>query len=242
MRFEELTQEQQQAFWEACYYPSTMPAGSTAWKRKLANLTPRSSGCGRRTGAWNVGSWSSKQSGRGNVVRGATRTSRTMPASTTVLGIDPGISGALCLMSREQVLMLDDLPVHNTQHGRSAKVRAELDLHTLRARLTGETIGHCFLEQVDARPGQGVVSMFRFGQSLGALYGLLVGLQLPCSFVRPQRWQRFHGIGASPDAARQRAVQLYPKLAPMLQQKRDQHRADAVLLAAFGLATEAASV
>jgi hypothetical protein len=166
-----------------------------------------------------------------------------MPASATVLAIDPGITGAFCLLSRDHVLMLDDLPTHTSQRGRTAKIRAELDLHTLRERLTGcQAIGHCYLEQVDARPGQGVVSMFRFGQSLGGLYGLLVGLALPVSFVRPQQWQKHHSVGPSPDAARQRAVQLYPKLAPLLQQKRDQHRADAVLLAAFGLATEGASV
>jgi len=159
----------------------------------------------------------------------------TMSASATVLGIDPGLSGAVCLLDHSGVLLLEDLPVHTAQHGRTAKTRAELDLHTLRERIVGQAIAHCYLEQIAARPGQGVVSMFRFGQSAGGVYGLLIGLQLPVSFVPPQRWQKHHGVGPSPDAARQRAVQLYPQIASLLMKKRDQHRADAVLIAAFGL-------
>jgi hypothetical protein len=164
-----------------------------------------------------------------------------MPDNAIVLGIDPGLSGAICLMNHDGVLLVEDLPTHTAQHGSRAKTRAELDLHTLRQWLVGhqlrdkQMIAHCYLEKVDARPGQGVVSMFRFGQSLRGIYGLLVGLLLPVTFVLPQRWQKFHGVGPSPDAARQRAVQLYPKLAELLEKKRDQHRADAVLLAAFGL-------
>jgi crossover junction endodeoxyribonuclease RuvC len=77
--------------------------------------------------------------------------------------------------------------------------------------------------------------MFRFGQASGAIYGLLVGLGLPVSFVLPQAWQRHHGIGPSPDAARQRAKELFPSLAAQLARKRDGNRADAVLIAVFGL-------
>ena len=152
-----------------------------------------------------------------------------------ILAIDPGITGAYALLS--DTVLVDDLPVHQAQHGSSAKVRAELDLHSFRGLLAGHAIAHCFIERVSARPGQGVTSMFRFGQSAGALYGLLVGLQLPISFVQPQEWQKHHQVGASPDAARQRAVQLYPDLAPLLARKRDQHRADALLLACYGRST-----
>src|SRR4029077_11664059 len=107
-------------------------------------------------------------------------------------------------------------PVHQAQHGRSAKVRAELDLHGFRALLVAQPVSHCFIERVTARPGQGTVSMFRFGEASGAIYGLLVGLNLPVTFVVPQAWQRYHGVGATPDAARQRAVQLWPGLASQL--------------------------
>jgi crossover junction endodeoxyribonuclease RuvC len=151
-----------------------------------------------------------------------------------ILAIDPGITGAFALL--DEAVLVDDLPVHQTQHGRSAKVRGELDLHGFRELLAQQPIKHVFIERVTARPGQGVTSMFRFGESSGALYGLVVGLGLPVTFATPKEWQRHHRVGASPDAARQRAVQLYPALAPALSRKRDQHRADAVLLACYGRA------
>lgn len=149
-----------------------------------------------------------------------------------ILAIDPGIAGAFALLG--DVAQVNDLPVHEAQHGRSAKIRIELDLHGFRHLLTGHAVTHCFIERVAARPGQGVTSMFRFGQSSGELYGLVVGLGLSVTLVQPQEWQRHHQIGASPDAARQRACQLYPHLVPLLSRKRDQHRADALLLAAYG--------
>jgi crossover junction endodeoxyribonuclease RuvC len=150
-----------------------------------------------------------------------------------LLAIDPGVTGAFALLG--EAVAVDDLPIHQAQHGRSGKVRAELDLHSFRNLITSHAIGHVLLERVTARPGQGVTSMFRFGEAAGALYGLIVGLGLPVTFVTPQQWQKHHRIGASPDAARQRAVQLYPGLAPLLARKRDHHRADALLLARYGL-------
>ena len=123
-------------------------------------------------------------------------------------------------------VLVGDLPVHQAQHGRNAKVRAELDLHGFRALLTGHAITHCFIERVAARPRQGTVSMFRLAKAAGSIYGLVVGLGSAVSFVTPQQWQKHHQVGASPDAARQRAVQLYPDLASMLTRKRDEHRAE----------------
>jgi crossover junction endodeoxyribonuclease RuvC len=154
-----------------------------------------------------------------------------------IIGIDPGITGAFAVIDGS-VVLVDDLPVHNTQHGRSAKVRSELDLHTLRDTLNSPAIERVFIERVAARPGQGVTSMFRFGEASGALYGLVVGLGLAVTFVTPQEWQKHHRIGASPDAARQRAAQLYPHLSAKLARKRDQHRADALLIAVYGLTAE----
>lgn len=153
-----------------------------------------------------------------------------------ILGVDPGITGAFALLGN--TVMVDDLPLHQAQHGCSAKVRPELDLHGFRQLLAGQPVTHVFLERVSARPSQGTVSMFRFAEATGALYGLMVGLGLPVSFATPQEWQRHHRIGAAPDAARQRAVQLYPDLAPLLARKRDQHRADALLIATYGRAIQ----
>jgi hypothetical protein len=91
------------------------------------------------------------------------------------------------------------------------------------------------IEQVAARPGQGTVSMFKFGFCAGAISRLVVGLQLPYTFVLPKTWQRAVGIGPSSDQARQRAAQLYPQSASQLIRKRDGGRADAILIARHGL-------
>ena len=154
-----------------------------------------------------------------------------------ILGVDPGTAGAYALLDDSGVVDVGDLPVHQVQRSRGGKQRAELDLHALQLSLQmlikRQPIAHVFIEAAAARPGQGVVSMFRFGYAAGAIYGLVVGLGLPVTLVRPQEWQR--GIGPSADAARQRAVQLYPAIADRLQLKRDGHRADAVLIADYGL-------
>ena len=101
-----------------------------------------------------------------------------------ILAIDPGVVGAFALLG--DTVLVDDLPLHQAQHGRSAKVRAELDLHGFRTLLTGQPVTHCFIERVAARPDQGTVSMFRFGEAAGAVYGLIVGLGLPVTFATPQ--------------------------------------------------------
>jgi crossover junction endodeoxyribonuclease RuvC len=152
-----------------------------------------------------------------------------------VLGLDPGLSGAYALVAEDSTIVaVDDLPVHQAQHGRNAVKRHELDLHSLKLVLRQHAIAHAFIERVTARPGQGVTSMFRFGQASGCLYGLAVGLGLPVTFVTPQAWQKHHGVGPSPDAARQRAVQLFPASAQEFARRRNGNRADAVLIASHG--------
>jgi crossover junction endodeoxyribonuclease RuvC len=150
-----------------------------------------------------------------------------------VLGVDPGLGGAVALLDGQGVLLVEDMPVHQLRTGK--KVKLELDLPTLREMLTAAPIDHVVMEKVASRPGQGVASMFKFGFGAGAIYGLVVGLALPCTFVLPQGWQRATGCGPSPDSARQRAAQLYPAIAGKLSRKRDGGRADAILIGRAGL-------
>ena len=91
-----------------------------------------------------------------------------------ILAIDPGIVGAYALLG--DTVQVDDLPNHQTQHGRSARVRAELNLHGFRDLIIGHGVAHCIIERVGPMPKQGVTSTFRFGQAAGAIYGLIVGL------------------------------------------------------------------
>lgn len=157
--------------------------------------------------------------------------------AVTVLGIDPGISGALAALDSNGNLVVEDFPVHavKTSLGRA---RNELDLVQLAQFIQGisAAVDHVFIERVNAMPGQGVTSMFRFGYSAGAVHGVIAALGLPVTFVTPQTWQKAQGVGAGADAARQRASQLFPQYATELARKKDQHRADATLIARYGLA------
>lgn len=151
-----------------------------------------------------------------------------------VLGVDPGIRGAIALLRGQAVSVLEDLPTH-TLTTTTRKSRDELDAHGLHGILADEApIDAAFIEQVGPMPRQGVVSTYRFGYSAGVIYGILTAMGIAVHFVPPKVWQRHHRIGPEPDASRQRAVQLYPGVADCLARKRDNHRSDALLLAAYG--------
>jgi crossover junction endodeoxyribonuclease RuvC len=154
-----------------------------------------------------------------------------------ILSFDPGVHGAIAALADSEVVLLENLPTHVlTAKGKGD--RAELDIHTLHTMIAGlGPIEHAFVEKVGARPGQGVTSMYRFGQAVGSIYATLVVMGIPITHVLPQAWQRHHGIGPTPDAARQRAVQLYPAIAPRLARKVDSNKADALLIACYGRAT-----
>jgi crossover junction endodeoxyribonuclease RuvC len=151
-----------------------------------------------------------------------------------VLGIDPGTVGGFALSDDTGIALVDDLPVHNTQHRRGGVTRNELDLHSWKLILQRFAIDHAVVEDVHAMPKQGITSTFRFGHATGSITGLLIGLGIPLSYVTPQEWQKYHRCGATPDAARQRAVQLFPLTAERLTRKKDNHRADALLIAIYG--------
>ena len=90
------------------------------------------------------------------------------------------------------------------------------------------------IEQVNAMPGQGVTSMFNFGQTFGAIKGICAALQLPIFFVRPSKWKKhFELINSSKDASRTKAIEMYPKLSSELAKKKDVNKSDAILIARF---------
>jgi crossover junction endodeoxyribonuclease RuvC len=149
-----------------------------------------------------------------------------------VAGIDVGLGGAVAIVNAERVVFVADMPVHTLVTGKARKVA--LDLASLREILMQHPIDHAVIERVAARPGQGVSSMFKFGFCAGAVTGVLAGLKMPYSLILPIAWQRIAGCGPSPDAARQRAAQLYPDAAGELRRKRDGGRADAILIAHAG--------
>ena len=90
------------------------------------------------------------------------------------------------------------------------------------------------IEQVSAMPGQGVTSMFNFGQSFGILKGICSAMQLPMYFVRPAKWKKYFGlINSEKDASRTRAIEMFPYFSSQLSKKKDSNKADAILIESF---------
>ena len=95
------------------------------------------------------------------------------------------------------------------------------------------------VEQVSAMPGQGVTSMFNFGQSFGVLKGVCAAMQLPIFFVRPAKWKKYYNlINSQKDSSRVKAIEMFPKFSSMLSRKKDNNKADAILIANYHLNTQ----
>lgn len=157
-----------------------------------------------------------------------------------VIGIDPGLTGAVALIDGDQYVAVWDMPVVEKTHGKGKIVNAYLlaDI-LLEAKLdyidpTGE-LAVAVVEQVSAMPGQGVTSMFGFGHSAGVIDGVLGALGIRHAKVLPRTWKRSAGlVGREKDASRTKAIELYPEARHMLQRKKDCGRADAILIAQWG--------
>lgn len=156
-----------------------------------------------------------------------------------VLGIDPGISGALVLLeegSNEYIdhLLTPTIKVGSKNRLNGAAIKAWLDEY--------EDISHAFLEQVNAMPGQtgkgpkmGAGSAFTFGHAAGYVEGIISGANIPLTLVTPQKWKKHADlIGTDKDAARSRAVQLYPDVRTLDLKAKGQAMADAMLIARYG--------
>jgi crossover junction endodeoxyribonuclease RuvC len=150
-----------------------------------------------------------------------------------LLGVDPGLGGAVVLLDAHQrPVAWSRMPT--LVHGRSTK---RIDAASLMGflRAYAADIRHAYVEDVHAMPGQGVSSMFAFGRACGAVDGVLAALGIPTTYVTPQRWKKAAGlIGTDKDAARSRAIQLWPQWRALSQKGEGQALADAALVAAFG--------
>jgi crossover junction endodeoxyribonuclease RuvC len=149
-----------------------------------------------------------------------------------IVGVDPGLSGALFFLdpNRPSTGEAVDLPVH--QLARGGKAKRELDVAGLIEILTLRRLDHAFLEQVNAMPGQGVSSMFALGKGFGILIG--AAQRIPLTLVPPARWKRTLGVPKAKDGARARASQLLPAAADQWRLKKHDGRAEAALLALYG--------
>ena len=153
-----------------------------------------------------------------------------------IIGIDPGISGSICFFEDGKILEVIEMPVmtegkKNKKQVNGAQIYNEF-LKRINKKKDDEV--RVVIEQVSAMPGQGVTSMFNFGQSFGILKGICSAMQLPMFFVRPAKWKKyFNLINSQKDASRTRAIEIFPYFSTQLSKKKDSNKADAILIASF---------
>ena len=153
-----------------------------------------------------------------------------------IIGIDPGITGSICFF--EDGKIIDVVEMQNMPEGK--KNKRQVNGAQIYNEISKKIIGlkkqniKVIIEQVSAMPGQGVTSMFNFGQSFGVLKGICSAMQLPVYFVRPAKWKKyFNLINSEKDASRTKAIEIFPHFSPNLSKKKDSNKADAILIASF---------
>ncbi len=155
--------------------------------------------------------------------------------SEAVIGIDPGLMGAIALLDGGRARKVWDMPVVTEGRGKGVCAALLADILTEAQDLASER-PQVILERVGARPGQGVSSMFSFGRAAGIAEGVAAALRLPTQRVTPDTWKRRARLtGKDKDAGRALAIALFPEVAAELARKRDGGRADALLLAYYGI-------
>ncbi len=153
-----------------------------------------------------------------------------------IIGIDPGLNGAIAVLENNKVLNIFDVPVmpegkKNKRQINSAQLVKMLEEIIKDLDKNEVTV---VVENVSAMPGQGVTSMFNFGQTFGAIKGICAALSLPIFFVRPAKWKKhFDLINSSKDSSRTKAIELYPTISDKLSKKKDVNKSDAILIARF---------
>jgi crossover junction endodeoxyribonuclease RuvC len=153
-----------------------------------------------------------------------------------IIGIDPGISGSICFFQDGKIIDVVEMPTMIEGKKNKKQVNGSQIFNEISARinrLDNKDI-KVVVEQVSAMPGQGVTSMFNFGQSFGILKGICSAMQLPIYFVRPTKWKKyFNLINSEKDASRTRAIEIFPYFSSHLSRKKDSNKADAILIASF---------
>jgi crossover junction endodeoxyribonuclease RuvC len=145
--------------------------------------------------------------------------------ASCVLGVDPGLSGALAFYfpTAADRIASEDLPIAG----------GLIDAANLAARIEQMRPDFAIVERVGAMPKQGLASTFRFGQSCGAIIGVISVLKIPIHFAAPTKWKRFYGLGSDKEEARSLAIRLFPACASQFSRKKDHNRAEASLLALY---------
>ena len=153
-----------------------------------------------------------------------------------VFGIDPGVSGALSIYENKKLKEVIDMPTMSEGKKNKKQINAAQLSLEIKQRINRSSETAVVVEHVTAMPGQGVTSMFNFGQSFGVIKGICSALTLPIYFVRPVKWKKhFNLIGSSKDASRTKAIELFPSFSNDMAKKKDANKADAILIGRYFL-------
>jgi len=153
-----------------------------------------------------------------------------------IIGIDPGISGAISFFEDGKILDVIDMPSMAEGKKNKRQVNGAQIYNEIKKRIKIVKKGKVcvVIEQVSAMPGQGVTSMFNFGQSFGVIKGICAAMQLPMHLVRPAKWKKyFNLLKTEKEASRTKAIEIFPQISHMLSKKKDVNKADAILIASF---------
>ncbi len=153
-----------------------------------------------------------------------------------IIGIDPGISGSICFFENGKILEVFEMPTMTDGKKNKRQVNGSQIYNEISKRIdvNDKQNIRVIIEQVSAMPGQGVTSMFNFGQSFGILKGICSAMQLPMYFIRPAKWKKYFGlINSEKDASRTKVIEMFPSFSSHLSKKKDSNKADAILIACF---------
>ena len=153
-----------------------------------------------------------------------------------IIGIAPGISGAICFFEKGEVKHIMDMPTMSEGKKNKKQINGRQIFHEISSRIENYSKEEIcvVVEQVSAMPGQGVTSMFNFGQSFGVIKGICSAMQLPIFYVRPTKWKKYFDlINSSKDASRTKVIEIFPRISHLLSKKKDANKADAILIASF---------
>ena len=153
---------------------------------------------------------------------------------TRIIGIDPGLSGAVAVLTGSDSLRILDMPTMTVErNGKSKRQVSASELSEIIYTLKSDDC-HVFVERVGAVSGQGVTSVFSFGRSFGMIEGILAAFKLPVTYVAPATWVKAVGRGQGKDASRARAMELFPNNQADFKRVKDDGRSDSALIAYWG--------
>tara|TARA_B100001027_G_scaffold162199_1_gene114781 strand:+ start:376 stop:864 length:489 start_codon:yes stop_codon:yes gene_type:complete len=153
-----------------------------------------------------------------------------------IIGIDPGIKGAICILKDGIILDVFDMPIMSVGKKNKSQVNGSQIYNEIRKAIISEDKKDVkvVIELVSAMPGQGVTSMFNFGQAFGVLKGIFSAMQIPMDFVSPVKWKKYYNlINTQKDSSRTKAIEFFPYISSKLSRKKDANKADAILIASF---------